>query len=122
MLKSLPGDIWQSFGESGWGPEGEHAFMEFDYGTVTEQAVHHADGVAVDITLNEALDQGKSSPIVPPRARDLSSGGSCAWTAYYADHAMLDKVGRLYSEDYDTFGWYDLSLWHARLDTCLKGR
>lgn len=34
MLKSLPGDIWESFGASGWGPDGEHAFMEFDYGGV----------------------------------------------------------------------------------------
>ena len=32
VIKSLPGGIWESFGESGWGPDGQHAFMEFDYG------------------------------------------------------------------------------------------
>ncbi|CAM9890433.1 unnamed protein product, partial [Scytosiphon promiscuus] len=32
VLKSLPGGVWEAFGASGWGPDGEHAFMEFDYG------------------------------------------------------------------------------------------
>ena len=98
VLKSLPADIWQSFGESGWGPHGNHAFMEFDYGTVARQ------------------DTVTSSP----RARDLSSDGSCAWIEYYADQAILDKVGRLYDVDYDTFGWYNLNPWKVKLEECFK--
>lgn len=54
------------------------------------------------------------------RARDLSSDGSCAWTKYYVDQAMLDKVGRVYVQDFELFGWYDIEWWKERLEECLK--
>jgi len=47
VIKSLPGDLWESFGASGWGPEGKHAFMEFDYGA----AEWGTDGGAHDNTV-----------------------------------------------------------------------
>ncbi len=47
VIKSLPGNLWESFGASGWGPDGRHAFMEFDYGT----AQWGKDGAAHDNTV-----------------------------------------------------------------------
>ena len=79
MLKSLPGDIWQTFGESGWGPEGKYAFMEFDYGTAARSDAY-ADQNASGHVWNEAMHQEQSTPTVLPSARDLSAKGSCAWT------------------------------------------
>ncbi|CAM9511475.1 unnamed protein product, partial [Laminaria digitata] len=118
VLKSLPGDIWRSFGESGWGPEGKHAFMEFDYGTVARHDDREINAGHGGEAAEEA-QQTSGSPIASPRARDLFSDGSCAWTDYYADHAILDKVGRLYSADFGLFGWYDLDEWRERLQACL---
>lgn len=127
MLKSLPGDIWRDFGASGWGPDGKHAFIEFDYGTV---ARHHpyatpdrdnGGNQAVEREDNEQPSgQTASSPTISPRARDLFSDGSCAWTKYYTDQTILEKVGRLYSQDFDLLGWYDLDAWREKLDACLK--
>ncbi|CAM9549883.1 unnamed protein product [Laminaria digitata] len=121
VLKSLPGRIWQSFGESGWGPDGKHAFMEFDYGTAVRHDVY-ADQDAEGHPSNEAVKQEQSTPTASPRARDLSANGSCAWTEYYADQAILDKVGRVYGVDFEFFGWYDIESWKERLEACLKGR
>ena len=121
MIKSLPADIWQSFGESGWGPHGKHAFMEFDYGTVARQDMY-ADDAAAGHFSDEVMQQETVTVTSSPRARELSADGSCAWIEYYANQAILDKVGRLYDVDYDTFGWYSLNPWKARLEECLKRR
>ena len=120
MLKSLPGDIWQNFGESGWGPEGKHAFMEFDYGTVSRHDTY-ADQVDAGRT-SKAMKREQKNPTASSRAQNLFLGDSCAWTEYYSDHAILDKVGLLYSEDFELFGWYDIAVWKKRLEACLKGR
>ena len=61
MLKSLPGDIlWRSFGESGWGPQGKHAFMEFDYGSAVRHDVYadHQDGAGP--LSNEGVERNKT--------------------------------------------------------------
>lgn len=129
MLKSLPGDIWRSFGESGWGPEGKHAFMEYDYGTaVRHDVLADQDGSGrllnkvVERQVNEWHGWEENIPSSPPtaslRARTLFSDGSCGWTEYYTDQKTLDKVGHLYSADYGLFGWYDLDSWKERLQAC----
>ena len=121
----MPGDIWRDFGETGWGPHGNLAFMEFDYGTVARHypyADHDAAG-------NQAVERGQnaderaeipSPPTLSPRARDLFSDGSCAWTEYYTHRTILEKVGALYRQDFDLFGWYDLHAWRERLEVCLQ--
>lgn len=131
MLKSLPGDVWSSFGESGWGPEGKHALMEYDYGTAIRQGMY-ADQDGADRLLRNSVerepnewhdragDQTSDPPTISPRARDLVSADPCAWTKYYVDQTILDKVGHLYRADYSLFGWYDLDSWHEMLEVCLK--
>ncbi len=52
VIKSLPGDLWETFGASGWGPDGRHAFMEFDYGTAQWGTV----GSARDSTAQQQQD------------------------------------------------------------------
>ena len=135
VLKSLPGDIWRSFGESGWGPQGKHAFMEFDYGSAARHDVY-ADQQEADRVPNEGVkrvqnygrdgqvgdDQNTSLTTIARRARDLFANGSCAWTEYYADQTILDQVGHIYSADFDLFEWYSLDSWRQRLEACLKGR
>ena len=125
MLKSLPGDIWRDFGESGWGPNGKHAFMEFDYGTVAR----HYPYADQDTAENQPVGQNQNdettgpttaSPTISLRAGDLFSDGSCAWTEYFTDQTILEKVGGLYSQDFDLFGWYDLDSWRGKLEACLK--
>ncbi|CAM9252771.1 unnamed protein product, partial [Laminaria digitata] len=130
VLKSLPGDIWRSFGDSGWGPDGKHAFMEFDYGTAVRHVAYADQDNAGDISdrivqwEQNGWHGGNTStsapPNVSPRARDLFSAGSCAWTEYYANQTMLNKVGHLYSADYGLFGWYDIKSWHERMEACFN--
>lgn len=43
VLKSLPNDIWDSYGASWWGPDGKHAFMEFDYRGVLGAKIKYPD-------------------------------------------------------------------------------
>lgn len=90
--------------------------MEFDYGSITSNGVHEG-GVAEDGEKRERLDRVPSVP--PRRARDLFEGDSCEWTRYYSDRAVLEKVARLYADDYRLFGWYDVGHWMKRLDACL---
>ena len=125
VLRSLPGDIWRDFGQSGWGPHGTNAFMEFDYGTVARQYTY-ADR---DTTENQAVGREEneeasgrttSASTLSSHAGDLFSGGSCAWTQYYTDLTTLERVGTLYSKDFDLFGWYDVDTWRERLEACLK--
>ena len=125
VLKSLPGDIWRDFGQSGWGPHGDHAFMEFDYGTVA-RSYPYADQDAAGYGAVEREQNGDekaqttSPPTISPRARDLFVDGSCAWTEYYTDRTILEKAGSLYRQDFDLFGWYDLYAWRERLEACLQ--
>ncbi|CAM9969291.1 unnamed protein product, partial [Laminaria digitata] len=56
VLKSLPGDIWRDFAESGWGPYGQHAFMEFDYGTVARHYPYADQDTAGDLS-NQAVER-----------------------------------------------------------------
>ncbi|CAM9272261.1 unnamed protein product, partial [Laminaria digitata] len=128
VLKSLPGDIWSDFGESGWGLHGKHAFMGFDYGTVARHypfADQDTKGLVSKAAVErkqdeETGDQTTSPPTFSPRARDLFSDGSCEWTEYYTDQTILEKIGGLYSQDFDLFGWYDLQVWRERLEACKK--
>eukprot|EP00904_Undaria_pinnatifida_P002354 jgi/Undpi1/12119/HiC_scaffold_5.g01795.m1 len=127
VFKSLPGDIWRNFGQSGWGPHGKHAFMEFDYGTVARHYPYveiNTDGLvsnkAIEPDLPEYEEgQNNAAPTISPRAQELFSDGSCGWAEFYTDLKMLDSVGRLYGDDYELFGWYDLQPWRERLELCL---
>lgn len=47
VLKSLPGGLWEKFGSSGWGPESEGQFMQFDYGGANA----YLSGVSIICTL-----------------------------------------------------------------------
>lgn len=108
--------------------------MDFDYGTV---ARHNANAEQEDLrsSVNEDMERertnwfpgwGEGQTPDPPkdsiRARDLFSDGSCAWTEYYANYNILEKVGRLYSSDFGLFGWYDLDSWKQRLEECFNWR
>lgn len=109
--------------------------MEFDYGSALRHDVY-ADQEDAGGPANEAVKRQpsagrdgqvdtvpNSSPTtIPRRARDLFSDGSCAWTEYYTDQRILDKVGQLYSADFGLFEWYDLKSWRQRLAACLKGQ
>lgn len=62
VLKPLPGGMWHLFGESGWDPDGKHAFMEYDYGTAARQDVHvgedGAGRLSGETTAEEELERG----------------------------------------------------------------
>ncbi|CAB1121525.1 unnamed protein product [Ectocarpus sp. CCAP 1310/34] len=136
VVKSLPGDIWEAFGKSGWGPDEKHAFMDFDYGrgawrgelpnggggeavgggTQTAEGAatkgHHLCGGG-----GEGNDMGDS---LPRHARDLFEGENpCAWTEYYSDLEILDAVGVVYEMDYTHYRWYRLDVWKEKLIDCL---
>ncbi|CAN0189359.1 unnamed protein product [Ascophyllum nodosum] len=127
VLKSLPGGVWDEYGTSGWGPNSELAFMEFDYGSVLQRdKIDDAGGGDSSGSVDNAADgvgewtqPGKSSLLPSSRARDLFEAGSCDWTRYYTDEDTLKRVGALYSSDYRLFGWYDLDHWIERLRSCL---
>lgn len=101
--------------------------MEFDYGTVARQYPYvetNTDGLvsnkAIEPDLHEYEEgQNNAAPTISPRAQQLFSDGSCAWAEFYTDLKMLDSVGRLYGDDYELFGWYDLQPWRERLELCL---
>eukprot|EP00903_Cladosiphon_okamuranus_P010491 g9923.t1 len=118
VLKSLPGDIWGSFGASGWGPDGKHAFMAFDYGGVAwrKSAGVHAGGA-------QREDTGRDEdPPLPRRANDLFEGESCEWATYYGGMETLEAIGKLYAVDYNQFRWYQLDPWRERLEGCISRR
>ena len=127
VLKSLPGGVWDEYGTSGWGPNSELAFMEFDYGSVLQRdKIDDAGGGDSSGSVDNAADgvgewtqPGKSSLLPSSLARDLFEAGSCDWTRYYTDEDTLKRVGALYSSDYRLFGWYDLDHWIERLRSCL---
>ena len=108
--------------------------MEFDYGTAVRHEVYaeqddsgRLSNRVVEREQNEWHGWGAEVQTSAPstasfRARDLFAEGSCAWTEYYADQNILDKVGHLYSADYDLFGWYDLASWQERLEACFNWR
>ena len=59
---------------------------------------------------------------MPRRARDLFEGSSCAWAEFYADLATLDRVGAIFTVDYNLFRWYNFDAWRVRLKSCLEKR
>ncbi|CAN0169613.1 unnamed protein product [Ectocarpus fasciculatus] len=121
VVKSLPGDIWEAFGKSGWGPEGKHAFMEFDYGR-DERRRRRRPGAAVGDEAQQPEGNDKNEPL-PPRARDLFDGEDlCAWAEYYTDLDTLEAVGKIYELDYIYYRWYRLDPWRERLQACLAAR
>ena len=114
VLQSLPGGVWEAYGASGWGPNGNYAFMEFDYGGVV--------GAGQDNT-RVPFDQGNGwylNETIPRHASALFEQTSCAWTKYYASEEILEAVGRLYSSDFAAYRWYDLNGWRRRLKACLQ--
>eukprot|EP00903_Cladosiphon_okamuranus_P010492 g9924.t1 len=80
VLKSLPGDIWESFGASGWGPDGKYAFMEFDYGRVASQRA---------LAWAQEEQERDVDPLLR-RASDLFEGESCEWAEYYGSMETLE--------------------------------
>ena len=79
--------------------------MEFDYGTAVRHEVYaeqddsgRLSNRVVEREQNEWHGWGAEVQTSAPstasfRARDLFAEGSCAWTEYYADQNILDKVG-----------------------------
>ena len=121
VLKSLPDDIWDSYGASGWGPDGKHAFMEFDYGGAWSSSLRGGSG---GVGGGGAEEGGGTIPggAMPRRARDLFEASSCAWAEFYGDVATLEKVGKIFGVDYSLFRWYDFDAWRVRLQACLEQR
>ncbi|CAB1105808.1 unnamed protein product [Ectocarpus sp. CCAP 1310/34] len=118
LVKSLPGDIWEAFGKSGWGPEGQYAFMEFDYG----RNARRRQGGPVGEEAQRPEGNDKDEPL-PPRARDLFDGEDlCAWAEYYTDLETLETVGKIYELDYIYYRWYRLDSWRERLQACLAAK
>ncbi|CAB1117046.1 unnamed protein product [Ectocarpus sp. CCAP 1310/34] len=121
VVKSLPGDIWEAFGKSGWGPDGKHAFMDFDYGRGAwrGEATSGRGGEAVGGGTQTAEGNDMGDPF-PRHARDLFEGENpCAWTEYYSDLEILDAVGVVYEMDYTHYRWYRLDVWKGKLNDCL---
>lgn len=116
VLKSLPNDIWNTYGASGWGPRGEHAFMEFDYRAGLLEGDEGRESTVKDGAGSNEKDAAPRA--APRRARDLFDNGSCAWTAYFPDEETLNKVRSLYASDYDHFHWYGVDYWKQRLKEC----
>lgn len=120
VLKSLPGGIWDTYAASGWGPNGDHAFMEFDYGRASRD---NQRGPKARVISGEKYGPNEagthiSSQRFAGRTRDLFQKNSCAWTRYYRNNEILERVGLLYAEDYRIFGWYSIKYWINRLDAC----
>lgn len=121
VLKSLPGDMWDEYGASGWGPDGQNAFMEFDYGSVlrSDKVLPNTsggtDGGAGDVAGGEIPAESPSSG----HAYNLFKADSCDWMRFYPDEDTLERVAALYSMDYITFGWYGLGPWIDRMHACL---
>lgn len=107
VLRSLPGGIWDTYGSSGWGPDGKHALFAFDYRE--EQAP-------------EGIRTGEDRSMLPKTASALFVGESCAWTKYFVDEELLEAVGKLYGLDYLKYGWYRLKPWRIRMRACLEER
>lgn len=132
VLQSLPGGIWEAYGASGWGPDGNFSFMSVDVGGVVgasqvfhgypemeigsanskwKHAEHEASAPAVRIPMNETI---------PRRASALFSGGSCAWANYYGDLETLEKVGKYYAKDFKMYRWYSFDSWRQKFKACLQ--
>lgn len=81
FLRSLPGDIWKSSGEN-WG--GDHVDV-IEHFHINEQSV--------------------------PRDIDIHTMfNTCGWTKFYDVHTIR-KIGEIYKEDYDAFGFYTTEKW-----------
>lgn len=113
VFKSLPGDIWEDYGASGWGPYGEGAFMESDYGGAVQRTIDNAGSGSVGGALD---DFG-----IPRRASDLFED-SCRWTEWYTDIKMLETVAALYEVDFSLYGWYSIDHWKKEFERCQSGR
>lgn len=117
VLKSLPGGIWDTYGVSGWGPNGTYSFMEFDYGAFDWEGLANRN---LNSGSEQEVDAQSRQSRQRSQARDLFEGDSCQWTKFYANEEMLRKVQYLYQEDYDMFGWYDVDYWVTRQRVCLE--
>lgn len=113
VFKSLPGDIWQDYGASGWGPHGKDAFMQFDYGGAVIRSIENVDPGSVGETL-DGLG-------IPSRTSDLFEG-SCRWTEFYTDVEMLETVATLYELDFSLYGWYNIDGWKEEFKRCQRSR
>lgn len=124
----MPGGIWETYGASGWGPDGSQAFMEFDYGRVNgcdpgdEGASASCAPARGGEEQNGVAGKRNQTLEIPRRVRDLYEGGSCEWTKFYPDEAMLRKIEWLYRTDYEQYRWYDIREWKERLRKCLERR
>lgn len=121
---SLPGQLWENYGASGWGPDGTQAFMEYDYGAIDRQNIRN-DGLGRAFNHDASHDWDKqiqaqqiSEPVrIPRNVRDVIDN-SCKWTLYYTDEKILRNVGRAYAMDYELYGWYSIDHWLERLKKC----
>lgn len=99
--------------------------MGFDYGTVARTYKDAEQDTAENQAVEREQTGEAGGEITPPLTTSVHAGhlfkdGSCAWTEYYTDQKILEKVGRLYSQDFELFGWYDLHAWRERLYSCLN--
>jgi len=111
VLKSLPGGVWDTYGASGWGPDGKHEFLAFDYRDELATKSFRTTG-------EPDLDRD----MLPKKASAFFVGNSCAWTKFFVDKELLDAVGKLYAPDYLMYGWYRLKPWKKRMRACLEER
>lgn len=110
VIKSLPGGVWDTYGASGWGPDGKHAIYSFDYRE--ERATQSF----------QTGEDGLDHHMLTKRASALFVGESCAWTKFFVDEELLEAVGKLYALDYVKYGWYKLKPWKKRMKACLEER
>lgn len=130
MLQSLPGGLWEAYGASGWGPAGNHSFMDLDLGGIVgaSEGYRVQPDLRVDLRDHEvnSKDDMASAPAVrmneaiPRHTSMLFNGESCAWTKYYADLETLERVGKFYAKDFRMYRWYSLDRWRERLKACLQ--
>lgn len=123
---SLPDGVWDTYGASGWGPNGKYSLLEFDYGGVfgsneeyREQRESNASRIGPNGLGHDTL---ASSVMKPQKTSALFSDESCAWMNYFVDGKMLEAVEVLYADDYDKYGWYRLKPWKNRMKACLEKR
>lgn len=109
---SLPGNVWNKYGASGWGPNGNQAFMEYDYGAIGTQNVTRMTRAA------EVLSDSINHPAIPNHAGHFFEEGSCKWTQYFTNEDILYKIEQVYQADYHLYGWYNISVWIQRLRSC----
>lgn len=122
---SLPGGIWDGYGELGWGPDGNSSFMEYDYTTVTRRCARRCcetDGGKLKKEEEIVGCVNRKKIHIPRRAEDLFEENICNWVQYYLNEKILRDVEQIYHTDYAMFGWYDIEKWIKKMNLCLESK